>query len=111
MPKGHLGCRMVSFSFFFFSLEKGKEGYTLSLEEVEVCQEEKDKIMHKSCPCALGNPKIVLAGGSTGQGRLHPEKWVWVWTLTRLLCRFRGMWNSSWVNVTVNIISMQMKMI
>lgn len=28
--------------FFFSSLEKGKGGYILSLEELEVCQEEKD---------------------------------------------------------------------
>lgn len=88
------GCQVEFFSCFFFSLEKGKGGYILSLEELEVCKKEKDitnadKTMHKSCPCALADLKIVFAGGSTGRGRLLPERRVWVWTLTSLLCRFR----------------------
>lgn len=67
MPKGH-----PHFFFQFGERERGlymQFGRTISLSGGE-------KTMHKSCPCALGDLKIVLAGGSTGQGKLRSEKRV-----------------------------------
>lgn len=94
MPWSPLACRVVSFSFFFFSLQKGKGGDTHSHFRRTVRSQpggEEGGRQHgarhhhlQRLSVASGELKIAPTGRGPGCGRMILERRVWVWTLTTL---------------------------